>query len=294
MSAPNSKRWTVLELLNTTVEFFESRHIESARVNAEYLLASLYNLKRIELYARFNQPMTEDEVAAFRDMVRRRAKGEPLQYILGDVSFYGHKIKVDSRVLIPRPETELLVEEVTRALGPEGSEQEFTIADIGTGSGAIAITLAQSYPNAKIYACDVSVDALTLADENIKAHGLDSRVKPLRSDVFSRFKGRPGIFDAVVSNPPYVSASEMTTLSAEVKNEPVLALEAGKEGLDVIRVLVRDAAEYLKSGALLAFEFGASQGSAVKALLESSGMYGNIRIIKDLNGLDRMALAQKN
>ena len=185
------------------------------------------------------------------------------------------------------------MEEVIKELAPEGAEHEFIIADIGTGSGAIAISLALAYPHAKIYACDVSVDALTLADENIKAHALEARVKPLRSDVFSRFSGRTEMFDAVVSNPPYVTTSEMADVSPEVKCEPVLALEAGIDGLNVIKTLVRDAADFLKDGALLAFEFGAAQGRQVAGMLESSGLYRDVRIVKDLNGLDRMAFARK-
>ncbi len=292
MAATGAKKsWTVLEILNTTVEYFQSKKLNSPRVDTEYLLADVLGIKRIELYVRYAQPLMDSEISRFREYVKRRGTGEPLQYILGDQPFMGLPIKVDKRALIPRPETESLVEKIFEKFAPQGDESSFAICDVGTGTGAIAIALADGYKEARIYACDISVDALTLAKENVEANGFLERIKLLKSDVLSRFDGKGISFDVVVSNPPYVTEDEMKEVSAELEWEPQNALVAGKDGLDVIRPLIDQAPSYLKSGGMLFIEIGEGQGESLLQLLNASNAYKDCAIFKDLNERDRIAFA---
>ena len=276
---------TVLEVLNAAAGFLEKQGVESPRLNAEHLLAHvLGKKKRIELYLDFERPLGEAERAPLRDLVRQRAEGRPLQHLLGTVDFLGNIFAIDARALIPRPETEQLVELV----------QKFTtvadprILDVGTGSGAIALSLAIKYPQSTVFACDISADALALARENAVRHGLESRIAFHQSDLLS---GIGGPFDIIVANLPYIPSGEIPGLSREVRHDPASALDGGPDGLALIARLIDDAPRVLAPGGLLALELGIGQSSSVGALLASKN-YRDIAPHPDYQKIERFLIAR--
>ncbi|HEX7240599.1 MAG TPA: peptide chain release factor N(5)-glutamine methyltransferase, partial [Longimicrobiaceae bacterium] len=258
------------------------------RLNAELLLAGTLSLKRLDLYLQFDRPLTPDELAAFKARLRRRAKREPLQYIDGEAGFRDLVLRVDGRVLIPRPETELLVDEVLAwARGREGLHA----LDVGTGSGAVALSLATEGPFARVVATDVSGDALEVARANHALAAPGSPVEFREGADYAPVRGER--FDVVVSNPPYVGEPERGLLDAEVVDwEPPQALFAGEDGLEVIRALVAGAPEVLREGGLLALEIGWEQGGAVSGLVRAVEGFGEPRVRRDLAGRDRIVTAE--
>lgn len=274
----------ILDVINKTAPFFERHGVESPRLTIELLLAHLLNKKRLDLYLEFERELDEPALARLRDMVKRRVEGEPLQYITGQAEFCGLKFAVDRRVLIPRPETELLVE-VVLARKPR------VIVDVGTGSGCIAIALAKRLPGAEIHALDSSRDALEVARFNAQQHKVEKSIGFLQSNVLSIL---PDSFraDAVVSNPPYVAVGEMAKLPKEVRDfEPAHALAAGKDGLEIIRRLVKDAKRFLSPTGFVALEMGAGQRVAVEQLFVSEG-YAVEEVARDLQGHERVVIAR--
>jgi release factor glutamine methyltransferase len=280
--------WTVLEMIRWTTEYLAGRGFENARLEAELLLAGTLGLKRLDLYLQFDRPLSPAELAAFRSRLRRRARREPLQYIDGTAAFRELLLKVDGRVLIPRPETEELVQAVLDVVrGRQGLEA----VDVGTGSGAIALALATEGPFARVVATDLHPEALALARENLDACAPDAPVELRRGDLLEPVRGER--FDVVVSNPPYVREDERPALDPQVRDwEPASALFAGDDGLEVIRRLVAEAPGVLKAGGLLAMEVGAAQGPAAAALIREDGRYGAPRVLPDLAGRDRIVLAE--
>jgi release factor glutamine methyltransferase len=282
------KRWTVLEMVGWTTGWLQERAFHNARLNAELLLAGSLGLKRLDLYLQHDRPLAPEEIAAFKARLLRRAKREPLQYIDGTAHFRDLVLRVDPRVLIPRPETEQLVQAVLDwAEGRDG----LSALDVGTGSGAIALALAAEGPFARVVATDVSAGALEVARGNHALAAPDACLEFREGDLYAPVSGER--FDVVVSNPPYVGAEEAGELDAEVRDwEPAGALFAGPGGLDVIRRLVGGAPEVLKPGGLLAMEIGAAQGEGVRELIRASGRFAEPRVEKDLAGRDRMVLAE--
>ena len=282
------KRWTVLDLLGYTTGYLQERGFHNARLNAELLLAGTLGLKRLDLYLQFDRPLRPEELAAFKARLLRRAKREPLQYIDGKGAFRDLVLSVDRRVLIPRPETETLVQEVLDwAEGKSGLHA----VDVGTGSGAIALALATEGPFARVVATDLSEAALEVARANHAACAPDAPVELRQGDLLAPVAGER--FDVVVSNPPYVGEEERASLDAEVRDwEPGSALFAGVGGLDVVRRLVAGAPAHLHPGGLLAMEIGAAQGEAVARLIREDGRYGEPRVVRDLAGRDRIVLAE--
>lgn len=282
--------WTVLELLRWTAEYLAGKGFENARLEADLLLAGTLDLKRLDLYLQYDRPLDADELAAFRERLRRRARREPLQYIDGSAAFRELLLKVDRRVLVPRPETEELVQAV---LDWARGRRNLHGVDVGTGSGAIALSLATEGPFARMVATDVQPDALALARENHAALAPDAPVEFRSGDLLAPVAGER--FDVVVSNPPYVREDERDSLDAQVREwEPAPALFAGEDGLDVIRRLVAGAPDALRPGGLLALEVGAAQGTAVAGLIRADGRYSNERVLPDLAGRDRIVLAELN
>ncbi len=279
---------TVLEIIKRTTEFFSSKGIESARLNAELLIGHALGRKRMQLYMEFERPLVEAELEKIRPLVRRRAQREPLQYIIGETEFHGLKLKVDRRALIPRPETELLVE----MIGPRASSlSPANILDLGTGSGAIALALASLFPNATVLAVDRSEEALALARENAVATGLAERVSFAASDWFQAVPMQT--FEIVVSNPPYLTAEETTQTSPEVRGfEPVAALSAAEDGLADLALIVRAAPRYLASGGLLALETGIAHHARLSALAVEAG-FSRTESAQDLTGRDRFVFAYR-
>jgi release factor glutamine methyltransferase len=287
---------TILEVINKTTPYFEKQGIESPRLTIELLLAHLLRKKRLELYLEFERELDEATLTKLREMVKRRAAGEPLQYIIGEAEFCGLKFMVDKRVLIPRPETELLVEAVVErlkaadgALG--GRALPVRIVDVGTGSGCIAIALAKELPNAEITALDVSKDALEVARGNAALHQVKKNTRFLESDLLEELPDSLRV-DAVVSNPPYVADGEMAKLPKEVRDfEPVRALAAGEDGLKVIRRLVMNARRFLSPSGFVALELGTGQRPAVEEFFGQQG-YEVVEVVKDLQGHERVIVAQ--
>jgi release factor glutamine methyltransferase len=275
---------TVLEVLQSTTAYFSKREIESPRLNAEHLLAHTLQRKRIELYLEFERPLTEAELAPLRELVRRRGLGEPLQHLLGTVEFAGRVFLCDQRALVPRPETEELVEK----LGAMKWSQGARFADVGTGSGVIALTLAAQFPDAEVDAVDISDEALALARENAERLALAGRVRFARSHLLTEVEGA---FDLIVANLPYVATGDRPTLSREVLHDPAVALFAGEQGDELARELIEAAGARLRPGGLLALEVGIGQADNLAALLDEKN-YHDIAAIRDYCGVTRFLFAR--
>jgi len=279
-----------LELSRQAAAVFKERGFDNSRLEAELLLASVLGLKRLDLYLQFDRPIDESELERFRVAVRRRLRREPLQYILGEAAFRDIVLRVDRRVLIPRPETEILVGEVLAWAAARGAASAL---DIGTGSGAIALSLARESGISRIVASDASADALALAGENAARLGLEGRVE-FRAGATWSIVGAGEKFDIIVSNPPYVAESERGMLAREVVEwEPAAALFAGSDGLAILGELVAGAADRLVEGGLFAVEVGASQAGAVAAWIRQTGRFDEPRTVQDLAGHDRIILAAR-
>jgi release factor glutamine methyltransferase len=277
---------TVLEVLQATTAYFKKRNIESSRLNAEHLLAYVLGRNRIELYLEFERVLTESELTPLRDLMKRRAEGEPLQHLLGTVEFCAHVFLCDKRAMVPRPETEQLVELLISTLKSQVTNPR--ILDVGTGSGVIALSLAASFPEAEILAVDISDDALALARENAAKLDLSNRVQFLKSDLLQNVGGS---FDLVVANLPYISTKVRHTLSREVLHDPVIALFAGLTGDELVRDLIAQAAPRLRPGAMLALEIGIGQGEALLSALAEKN-YRDIASKNDYSGVKRFLFAR--
>lgn len=277
---------SVLEIIKRTTEFFEKRGVESPRLNAELLIGHALGLKRMQLYLQFERPLMEPELEKIRPLVKRRGNREPLQYIVGETDFAGLKLKVDRRALIPRPETEHLVELVVQQL----TAAPATILDLGTGSGAIALALAKHWPSATVTAVDESDDALVLAAENATTCGLAERVRFLKSDWFSAVPTGER-FDLIVSNPPYLSDEETAATEPEVKDfEPRSALSAGANSAADLEKIIHEAKSRLNPGGLLACETGIAQHAALLKLAADCG-YARAESRRDLTSRERCLFA---
>ena len=281
-----SQTWTIEAILKTTQDYFASKGIESARLDAELLLVHVLKVPRIKLYTGFDSPLQQTEVDAYRALVKRRATHEPVAYILESREFYGRPFKVTRDVLVPRPETEHLVDAVLERVR-ENALSELRVMDVGTGSGAIAVTIAAEVPNATVTAVDISDAALAVARENAVTN--NATVAFGRADLLA---GAPEGLDAVVANLPYIGTDERASLPATVRDhEPALALFSGADGLDAIRRLIAQAPAHLRVGGLIALEIGATQAPAVRDLLKSA--FTNVRTHNDLAGLTRVVTAVK-
>jgi release factor glutamine methyltransferase len=281
--------WTILALLNWTAQFFESKGIDTARLDAELLLAHALGCERIELYARYDEVPQGEPLDRFRNAVKQRARRVPAKYLVGESEFLSLPLAVSPSVLIPRPETEFLVEAALQRL-PEDEERR--VADLGTGSGAVAIAIAAQRPKVRVVATDVSEEALAVARANAERHGVAERIELRQGDWFAALE--PGTtFDVIASNPPYVTQAELAEAMPEVReHEPRVALDGGPDGLDALRVLVNDGARWLVPGGWLLVEIGAAQGPAVRELATESGDYETVAITPDFAGRDRIVSMQ--
>lgn len=281
--------WTILDVINWTKDKFASQELNNPRLEAEVLLAKSLDMKRMSLYLQYDRPLEQVELSDFKKLIRRRLAGEPVAYITGTREFYSLNFKVDNRVLIPRPETELLVDLALEFLRAKESP---TILDVGTGCGALAVTIALNAPDAEILAVDICKDTLALAGENMAEHGVQERVRLQQLDFG---KEQPaGRFDLVVSNPPYIPDMQKETLMPEVRDfEPHLALFSGADGLDMIRILIDRSFGLLRADGALLMEIGFDQTAPVKALIEAADIFKAPTIHKDLAGHNRAVLAYK-
>ncbi|PYJ70188.1 MAG: peptide chain release factor N(5)-glutamine methyltransferase [Verrucomicrobia bacterium] len=277
---------TVLEVLQATTAYFKKHDVENPRLNAEHLLARLLGRKRIELYLEFERELSESELAPLRELVKRRSEGEPLQHLLGTVEFCGRTFLCDKRAMIPRPETEQLVELLISNFKSQISNGR--TVDVGTGSGAIALSLAAEFPEAEVFAVDVSDDALSLARENAERLGLAGRVQFLKGNLLENVEDA---FDLIAANLPYISSQERHTLSREVLHDPEVALFAGTRGDEFVRELIAQAPSRLRPRGLLALEIGIGQSDPLFSALAEKN-YRDISTKNDYSGVTRFLFAR--
>src|SRR6184192_1234755 len=277
---------TVLEVLQSTTGYFQKHHIESPRLNLEHLLAHVLGRKRIELYLEFERKLNESELAPLRDLVKQRAAGKPLQHLLGTVEFCGRTFLCDKRALVPRPETEQLVELLISKF--QFSNPSFRVVDVGTGSGVIVLTLAKEFSEAEIFAVDISEDALALARENAKRLGLNDRVDFKKSNLLEDIDET---FDLIVANLPYIAAKDRHILSREVLHDPEVALFSGVHGDELVRELIEQGPSRLRPGGMLALEVGLGQSEALFSTLAGKN-YRDICLKNDYSGRPRFLFAR--
>ncbi|SHI50711.1 peptide chain release factor N(5)-glutamine methyltransferase [Propionispora hippei] len=278
--------WTIGTILTWTRQYFQDKGVDNPRLDAEVLLSHILGKDRLYLYVHFDQPLEQRELEAFRAVVKRRVLREPVAYITGCREFMGLAFQVSPAVLIPRPDTEILVETVLAKLAGQNTAAP-ALLDIGTGSGAIIISMLHTLTAATGVAVDISPEALLVARENAYRLGVDDRLTLCKGDVFSAVAGRQ--FDVIVSNPPYIPQKDITGLTSEVRKEPHLALDGGVDGLDFYRRISQAAPAYLVAGGLLAFEVGQGQADAV-AELGRKQQFLVEAIVKDYGGIDRVVL----
>ena len=284
---------TCLQILNRAVEQFRSAGVDRPRTNAELLLESVLDAKKIDLYLDRDRILTPEQIERFNRFIQKRIAGMPLQYILGSTEFFGLEFEVNESVLIPRPETETLVETVIEHLKDKTHPK---IIDLGTGSGAIAVTLAKNLKDCLVYATDISPDAVEVAKGNAKAHEVDNKIGFLTGDLFEplRRKKLEKTIDCVVSNPPYVSQEEFNNLPNEVKcYEPIVALKTDEEGTSFHKEIIEGSLDFLKGGGILVLEVGLDQANKVADLIGNHKDFRSVEIKKDLGGIERMVIAHK-
>lgn len=285
--------WTVGRVLAWSSGYFAEKGIDSPKATAEYLLAHTLKCKRLDLYFRYEQPLLPTELAEFKQAIRRRIQHEPTQYIVGEWEFWSLPIQVDARVLIPRPETEMLIEQTLALVDTEKLSATGHFLDLCTGSGAIACALAKELSEATLVATDISKDALEVAQANARSLHVSQRIQWHQSDLFEQLSGER--FDAILSNPPYISAQEMEELQPEVRlYEPHLALHGGSNGLVIVQRILQHIDKHLQPGGWLLMEFGASQGSVIRQLAEQTQVFQSIDILQDFSRRDRILVAQRH
>jgi release factor glutamine methyltransferase len=278
---------TVLELLQTTTAYFGKKGVEQPRLNIEHLLADTLGKKRIELYLEFDRSLSARELEPLREKVRRRAEGEPLQHLLGHWDFFGRTFKTDRRALIPRSETELLVETMLKEFASCGDSLK-RLVDVGTGCGILAITFALERPGLEVSAVDLSEEALALARENAERLGVSDRIAFRHSDLLDQMEGP---FHWIAANLPYIPTADLSALQREVKFDPALALDGGKDGLTIIKRLIDSLPGKIASNGMIALELGKGQAQRVSGFLADQN-YRDISIRKDYQGVERLLIAR--
>ncbi|MFH0963825.1 MAG: peptide chain release factor N(5)-glutamine methyltransferase [Planctomycetota bacterium] len=289
----SSESWTILKLIEWTRGYLERAHVENPRLDAEVLLAHVLDLTRIQLYTSYSRVPTGEELAKFRELIKRRAAGEPTQYLTQSSEFYSIALHVDNRVLVPRPETELLVDVALACVDDRSAS--LAIGDLCTGSGCVAIALATSLPGAVVHAVDSSADALEVARRNVHATRLSERVRVLQGDLTGplRDAGLLGAIDMIVSNPPYVRDSEVDSLPREVRDhEPRAALVAGPRGTEFHERIAHESRDLLRENGPLILEIAESQGAEVAEILKCAG-FRDVKLMRDYAGRHRVASARK-
>jgi release factor glutamine methyltransferase len=285
--------WTILELLKWTAAYFDSHHIEQPRAASEILLSHALGIGRVDLYIQYDRPLEPKELEIFKGFIRRRLQREPVAYIVGEKGFWSLDLKVTPDVLIPRPETETLVEAALSIIPVKPSPKPLRVLDLGTGSGAVVIALASERRGHRFYAVDCSQKALAVAGENARRQGLQGTIAFVQGHWFEALQDRLRHFDLIVSNPPYISKGDFEKLPLEVSQyEPRQALDGGPDGLDAIRSIVEGAAGHMTPGGWLLFEIDHRQGASVEELIAASGAYEAFSVIKDYSGFDRVVRAR--
>ena len=278
---------SVFEVLKAASQRLSDAHIDNPRLDAEILLAHVINCRRLSLYVDSDKKLPLDTIFRFNELINQRLEGVPVAYLTNSKDFMGLSFVVNQNVLIPRPETEILTEFVGEYL--RGLNCDVTFADLGTGSGAIAISILKFVKSARASAVDISSQALEVAKFNATKFHVEDRIELLQGDLFEPLQGK--IFNAIVSNPPYIPTGELETLQSEVKKEPRLALDGGQDGLSFYRRIISSAPRFLVDGGLLAVEIGINQASAVKTLMEAAN-FVSVEVFKDLAGLERVVVGR--
>lgn len=277
--------WTIIKVLTWTKDYLTEKGVANSRLEAEWMLSAATGLDRVGLYVNFDRPLAEKELADYRAMVARRAKREPLQYILGTQEFMGLEFEVTPAVLIPRHDTEVLVEEALKRGAGAGR-----VLDIGVGSGCVTVALATALSQADIFGVDSSPEALALARKNAGLHG--ARVTLLCGSLFEPFPGQT--FDLIVSNPPYIPTADVASLQPEVREfEPRSALDGGADGLDFYRLIISAAPDHLTSGGWLLLETGVGQSTQVLGMFEAAGCFSDLFTARDPGGIERVVGGRK-
>jgi len=269
--------WTTLGVLDWTTRRFSDAGIGAARLEAQVLLAHVLGCSRVQLYTGFDKPLGEAELASYRGLIKRRLAGESVSYLVGETEFWGLPFHVDASVLVPRPDTETVIE-VVRAARPDRT-LACRILDLCTGSGAIAVSLAKEYPAAQVVATEISAAAGAIARKNAARNGVGDRVEVREGDLFAPVAGER--FELIVSNPPYIASAIIPTLASEVRREPVIALDGGRDGLVFYDRICAEARAYLAPGGALVVEHGYDQADAVRARFAAAGFAG-ITLVHDL------------
>lgn len=290
--------WTILKLLKWTTSYFKSHKIESPRPGSEILLANILKINRIDLYLRYDQPLNRDELDKFKALIKRRVKREPVAYITGVKEFWSLNLAVTKDVLIPRPETECLVEAALLLLPAGfGSDSSFCpkrILDLGTGTGAIILALSSEQPGHLYYASDCSVKAIKVAKENAKRNNLNEAVRFFVGDWFSPINEKKAFFDIIISNPPYIQTGALCSLQPEIyEYEPGIALDGDEDGLSSLRRIINSAHIYLNRQGSLFLEIGHDQKDAVRKIIDDSERYDDVVFSKDYSGYDRVVRMRK-
>jgi release factor glutamine methyltransferase len=288
--------WTIGRLLDVTATFLKKKGIESPRLCADILLSHTLHRDRVNLYLHYDQPLTEGEIARFRSLIKRRLKREPVQYITGIQEFWSMDFMVGPQVLIPRPESEVLMEQVLSLCGEKRmpNPDRPMILDLCTGSGALVIALAREIQGASLWASDMSMDALELARKNSIKHGVESRIEFLQGDLLDPFLKQGMKFDAILSNPPYIPSGSLDALCPEVRDyEPMQALDGGEDGMIYIERIIADGPDCLNHRGWLLIEMDPEQLPLASTQVDHSGRYGERRYVKDYSHRDRILMARK-
>ena len=290
------KAWTIGELLKVSADYLKQKGIDSPRLSAEILLAHQLHLTRVKLYLQYDQPLSEQEVEGYRALIRRRLSREPIQYITGTQEFWSMEFIVNPSVLIPRPETEVLVEQAVSLLkeNPNLGEEGVNLLDLATGCGALAVALACEFVKALIYATDLSEEALRVARRNAERHGVKDRIDFRSGDLFAPFAGKGARFHMILSNPPYIPSEAFETLSPEVReHEPRSALDGREQGMTYITRILREAAGYLVPGGWILMEMDPEQTLKAIRVIEETGQFTEHRRIQDYTHRYRVVLARR-
>lgn len=286
--------WTVLEIINWGEEYLKKHSVESPRLNIEYILTKIFECKRLDLYLAFDKPLNKKELDSIKRLVKQRIEGRPLQYIIGEVEFCDTVLNVREGVLIPRPETELLVECLLDDMAVNKKSEPLVILDLGTGSGNIAIAIAKKIKKCKIFAVDISEKALDIAKENAVINGVEDKIHFFKADMMKDWSRKTTTdFDYIFSNPPYVPLSDRDTLARDVVDyEPNEALFAGEDGLDYYRRIISYFSGWIKKGGRLFLELGVHQSESVKKMLADAG-FSDITLKDDYHQIHRVIYAVK-
>jgi len=293
MSKKENNAWTIIKILSWTESYFHKHSIDSPRLTGELLLAYCLDIKRLDLYLQHDRPLNKNELSNFKALIQKRKENQPLAYIIGKKGFYESDFKVTKDVLIPRPDTETIVEQALKILEiDQKNKKPKTVLELGTGSGAIIISLAKEIPDNFYFASDISFPALAIAKKN--AHNIISnKISFFASNWFTSLKNIPQL-DLIISNPPYIPSNDILNLAPEIRKfEPMLALDGGKDGLDCFRAILKDAYNYLVPGGEILFEMGFDQKNGLRNIVNQYAQYKTVKFIKDLAGHNRVAVIKK-